>query len=96
MVNFSFLKDIDECNTGDVNCGKTGKCENIPGSFTCVCNPGFTGPKCSQGKHQFWFDSKTTPTSFQNTVIGFQKDVVRFDVCKFFVLANYPQPVSVI
>lgn len=35
--------DIDECATGLDNCGAYATCSNTPGSFTCACNPGFTG-----------------------------------------------------
>lgn len=31
--------DIDECAEGSARCAH--RCVNTPGSFTCVCNPGF-------------------------------------------------------
>lgn len=37
------LSDIDECNTNAHNCSADGTCSNIPGSFTCACNAGYTG-----------------------------------------------------
>ena len=33
----------DECNGGLHNCIAMASCENIPGSFRCVCPAGFTG-----------------------------------------------------
>ena len=36
--------DIDECALGLDNCDPVNAtCTNIPDSFTCVCNPGYTG-----------------------------------------------------
>jgi hypothetical protein len=37
-------EDINECNDTSI-CG-TGQCFNNPGSFTCVCQDGYFGPKC--------------------------------------------------
>lgn len=34
--------DIDECLDENV-CGRGASCENLPGSFSCSCPPGFTG-----------------------------------------------------
>jgi hypothetical protein len=35
--------DIDECAAGTANCGANATCKNTPGSFTCSCNPGYSG-----------------------------------------------------
>ncbi len=35
--------DINECNISTHNCDPLADCENLNGSFTCVCRPGFTG-----------------------------------------------------
>lgn len=35
--------DINECALSDDVCPEDSFCLNIAGSFTCVCDPGFTG-----------------------------------------------------
>ena len=35
--------DIDECNSGYDNCTQLTSCVNTNGSFSCVCNTGYTG-----------------------------------------------------
>ena len=35
--------DIDECGDESNNCSTDANCTNIPGSYTCECNAGFTG-----------------------------------------------------
>jgi len=35
--------DIDECTAGLAACDPAATCANTPGSYTCTCNPGFTG-----------------------------------------------------
>lgn len=39
-LEFFFL-DKDECMTDNNICG-FGRCENLPGSYRCVCNRGYT------------------------------------------------------
>ncbi len=39
-----FITDIDECTEGPNDCAPTNSvCTNIPGSFTCACDPGYSG-----------------------------------------------------
>ncbi|XP_076588443.1 putative neural-cadherin 2 [Chaetodon auriga] len=38
------------------SCGKRGRCHDEGGSFSCVCEPGFTGPQCDQVAPEFSFD----------------------------------------
>ncbi len=40
IANLGACIDIDECETFD-KCPEHGRCENLPGSFRCVCDPGF-------------------------------------------------------
>ena len=35
--------DINECERDDDNCHENAQCINTEGSFTCFCNPGYTG-----------------------------------------------------
>ena len=50
MIIFSiFPLDINECLSTIPLCQENAKCQNIPGSFICDCNLGFTekGYNCS-------------------------------------------------
>ena len=46
------LTDVDECENGTNDCdAEFGTCENTVGSYTCQCEPGFTGDgKSCSGK----------------------------------------------
>ena len=35
--------EIDECATGQHNCGPNAQCVNSEGSYTCQCRHGYTG-----------------------------------------------------
>ena len=35
--------DVDECKLGLAKCHPNASCVNLPGSFNCICNRGFTG-----------------------------------------------------
>ena len=37
------IVDIDECGTMTDTCDMNAICSNTPGSFTCVCGPGYSG-----------------------------------------------------
>ena len=53
-VPFLRYTDIDECTEGTHNCHANAQCMNNEGSFTCMCNPGFTGNGTScQSKMSF-------------------------------------------
>uniref|UniRef100_A0A8C1TUG2 EGF-like domain-containing protein n=1 Tax=Cyprinus carpio TaxID=7962 RepID=A0A8C1TUG2_CYPCA len=42
------IQNVDECETGLAACAHS--CRNTPGSFSCICNPGYElgsdGRKC--------------------------------------------------
>ena len=46
-LSFPFLclltADVNECIEGTHDCHPQATCQNAEGSFTCSCNPGFTG-----------------------------------------------------
>lgn len=37
------IVDIDECENGNADCADNSTCTNTPGSYDCVCRPGFSG-----------------------------------------------------
>ena len=41
--NGASCTDIDECANGTHNCFIQATCSNTVGSFTCACNPGYSG-----------------------------------------------------
>ena len=47
--NVIFFVDIDDCI--NVTCENGGTCRDSPGSFSCDCVNGYTGPECQTGKH---------------------------------------------
>ena len=42
-MNVVNVSDIDECAASDHGCHTDAHCENLPGSYRCVCNEGYTG-----------------------------------------------------
>ena len=38
-----FPSDADECVLGIDQCSVNAACANSPGSYTCLCNEGYTG-----------------------------------------------------
>ena len=38
-----FCLDIPECLLGSHDCHVNATCRDVPGSFECTCNEGFTG-----------------------------------------------------
>ena len=41
-----FCSDINECARGLYKCNSDAFCNNIKGSYNCICKPGFTGREC--------------------------------------------------
>lgn len=62
----SLFKDVDECKPNPCKNGAT--CTNTRGSFTCTCNPGWTGSLCDQGT---WKWAWTENASFFKVGRGF-------------------------
>lgn len=40
--------DVDECQNPLTDCGY-GKCENLLGTYQCICNLGYCGYNCRMG-----------------------------------------------
>lgn len=40
LVNFT---DINECDLGTFSCHAQAECVNVPGSYKCICLPGYGG-----------------------------------------------------
>ena len=56
-LNLSNSVDVDECITRP--CFNGGTCQNLFGSYSCTCKPGFTGKRCENGESK---KSKTLAT----------------------------------
>ena len=51
----SSLLDVDECGQ-PASCDPNANCTNTVGSFTCVCNQGYSGDgtTCNGKRHAMW------------------------------------------
>ncbi|CAB1437444.1 unnamed protein product [Pleuronectes platessa] len=51
----------DQCSNMEPppSCGKRGRCHGEWGPFSCLCEPGFTGPLCDQVAPEFSFDGRS-------------------------------------
>lgn len=47
------INECDESNGPNGRCGENAVCSNSPGTFSCMCEPGFSGNPFQQckGKH---------------------------------------------
>ncbi|KAI8511658.1 complement activation, classical pathway [Branchiostoma belcheri] len=63
--------DVDECVDGSHSCDPDATCTNTPGSFTCACNPGYSGDgftctdddECADGSHNCSPDASCANTN---------------------------------
>lgn len=49
--NISCFTDINECETKEP-CQNGGTCKNLPGTYKCSCQPGYTGRNCQKGVYR--------------------------------------------
>ena len=47
VIIIVMIIDVDECENSP--CLRESLCTNIPGSYICDCQPGFTGNLCDSG-----------------------------------------------
>lgn len=53
ILRVSLFSDIDECNRNTSLCDQYATCINVPGSYSCQCDSGFTGNgTICDGKHK--------------------------------------------
>ena len=64
----SSFSDINECQSEFHNCHSDATCSNLMGSFTCSCNPGYSGDGQSCPGMNISFSCWSMFISFQNTV----------------------------
>ena len=38
-----YFSDVDECSSSNDGCHEHATCDNTEGSFTCTCQPGYSG-----------------------------------------------------
>lgn len=43
MTYLNFVVDVNECDLKTYTCDPNAECENIVGSYYCICNAGYTG-----------------------------------------------------
>lgn len=47
-ILYFLFADVNECLQNP--CSNSVACQNVPGSYTCVCNPGWKGQDCDIGR----------------------------------------------
>ena len=66
---YYLLADVDECANGDHNCDINAMCNNTIGSFTCICNSGYSGNGTSGTCSSMYFSALLPLTCMQYTMI---------------------------
>ena len=61
------ISEINEC--APLPCGDMGFCRNMLGYYECICNPGWTGVNCSEGKTTAWACYNLNPSSAETTLV---------------------------
>lgn len=52
IFNLCVFVDLDECRM--IRCQNNATCQNLDGSYRCVCRDGFEGEYCEKGKEDFF------------------------------------------
>ena len=52
-----FYLDVDECKNPGVRCGTNFRCQDLPNSYTCICDGGYrlSGKDCKGKSHNLSF-----------------------------------------
>ena len=50
LQSVCLLSDIDDCAADDTLCHNGGTCNNLDGSYECICPTGYFGKHCETGK----------------------------------------------
>ena len=62
-INYqSLIIDINECELNIHSCHEQATCTNSPGSYSCACNPGWTGDGFDCQGSQIIFEQRNLPS----------------------------------
>lgn len=98
MVSCYLHADIDDCNSGYIECDRLAVCVNTPGSYQCTCRPGYEGDgkKC-QGKKSFYWKNlhsnyytivNVFKCFFKNTIFCLFLCQISLKISSFFSLTS--------
>lgn len=80
-----FLADVDECMNGTV-CGSHGFCENMDGSYRCLCYQGYQDTQDGQGCTGEFMVAVVTAAKFKGVKTAFQQNAFHiFAFCHFLL-----------
>ena len=88
ILFWTFIKVFWFCSSTEINeclvirpCQNGAECVNTPGSYKCICPPGWTGTNCEIGEH--------TMPSFRKDIIGIHISWIILLLSQFFSPFNH-------